>query len=54
MLNRYLFAGFLGVLFSAIVMSIMDQPYALYLTAPGALVVGWFSNDLYTLIFGDK
>ena len=54
MLNRLLFAGALGVLFSAIVMALLEQPYALYFTAPGALVVGWFSNDIYALIFGDK
>jgi len=54
MLNRLLFAGALGVLFSAIVMTLLEQPYALYFTAPGALVVGWFSNDIYARIFGDK
>jgi len=54
MLNRLLFAGALGVLFSVVVMALLEQPYALYLSAIGAFVVGWFSDDLYALIFGDK
>jgi hypothetical protein len=51
-MSRYLFAGSLGVVCSIIVMAILDQPYALYVSAPASLVVGWFSNDIYHLITG--
>jgi hypothetical protein len=53
-MSKYLFAGALGVLFSAIAMLFVDQPYAMYVSVPGALVLGWFSNDIYAHIFGDK
>ena len=49
---RYLFAGALGVLFSLIVMAVIEQPYALYICAIGSFVVGWFSNEIYDRIFG--
>ena len=54
MLNRLMFAGALGVVFSIVVMGLLEQPYALYITAPGALIVGWFSNDIYAYFFGSK
>jgi hypothetical protein len=54
MLNRFLFAGALGALFSVIAMLFVDQPYAMYVSFPVAIVLGWFSNDIYALIFGDK
>jgi len=54
MLNRLMFAGALGVLFSAIAMFFVDQPYAMYVSFPGAIALGWFSNDIYALIFEDK
>jgi hypothetical protein len=52
--NRLMFAGALGALFSLIAMFFVDQPYAMYVSFPVALVLGWFSNDIYARIFGDN
>lgn len=51
-MNRYLFAGILGVLFSMAVLAVLDQPYALVVSSIGSLVIGWFSADVYRLMFG--
>jgi uncharacterized membrane protein len=52
MINKFLFAGVLGVLYSFIVMAFVDFPEAAYMSIPGALVLGWFSNDIQQFIFG--
>jgi hypothetical protein len=54
MLNRLMFAGALGALFSAIAMFFVDQPYVMYVAIPGSITLGWFSNDIYALLFEDK
>jgi hypothetical protein len=51
---RYLFAGATGVIFSLIVMAVIDQPYALYISAIGSFVVGWFSGDAYNVLFKNR
>ena len=51
---KYLFAGTLGVLFSVIAMLVIPQPYALLVCAIGSVVVGWFSGDVYRVLFENK
>jgi hypothetical protein len=51
---KYLFAGVLGVMFSIIVMILIDQPYALYISAIGSFVVGWFSDDVYNALLKNR
>lgn len=48
---NYLFAGALGVLFSLGVMSVIEQPYALGISAIGSFIIGWYSNDIRNFIF---
>jgi hypothetical protein len=53
-MNRFLFAGALGVLFSVLVMLVVPQPYALLISAFGSLAVGWFSSDVYNVLFKNR
>ena len=54
MLHKFMFAGILGAVYSIIVMAFLDFPYAMYVSVPGALVLGWFSNDIFAFILGEK
>jgi len=53
-MNKFLFAGALGVMFSVIVMAVLEQPYALLVSAVGSLILGWYSADFYRILFKNK